>query len=218
MNSTQASIDKIANSSGAIEVMNNIKSVHNDVRLCHHKVRALYALREVLTTNITRYLEIGVHNGCSLSYVLSSKYPVQAFGIDLFEAGPYKSDMLTMGSVYTRLSKINESGHPLKLISANSQAPETYLLFEEKSFDLIFVDGDHSYNGVKNDFNCVIKYLSPDGIIGFDDNNDAPQNRGVKRFLAELLAEGEFDSFDFHDPLHPGTYKNGVTFLKRKTS
>lgn len=220
MKSIQASVDKLAYSREAIEVMNNIKKVHNDVRLCHHKVRALYALREALTTKISKYLEIGVHNGCSLSYVLSSKYPVQAFGIDLFKAGPqkYKRDKLTVESTRNRLSKINESSHLLQLICANSQDPKTYSLFEEGSFDLIFIDADHSYNGVKNDFTCAIKYLSPDGIIVFDDNDDDPNNRGVKTFLTELLAEGEFDSFNFHDRLHPGPYKNGVTFLKRKTS
>ena len=36
-------------------------------------------------------------------------------------------------------------------------------------FDLIFIDGDHTYNGVKNDFQNYKQFLNDDGIIAFHD-------------------------------------------------
>jgi predicted O-methyltransferase YrrM len=58
-------------------------------------------------------------------------------------------------------------------------------------FDFIFIDGDHTYNGVKTDFNLYKQLLSPRGIIAFHDvdpNHVCPgdNNNNVIRFWHEL--------------------------------
>ena len=56
-------------------------------------------------------------------------------------------------------------------INANSQLPDTanYVKSLCPQFDFIFIDGDHSYDGVRKDFELYKPLLSPRGYIGFHD-------------------------------------------------
>jgi predicted O-methyltransferase YrrM len=67
-----------------------------------------------------------------------------------------------------------------------------------RPFDLVFIDGDHSYEGVKADWNNYTPHMSPFGVVVFHDttwdlNPDSKWHRedmGVPRFLDELRASG----------------------------
>ena len=70
--------------------------------------------------------------------------------------------------------------------------------------DLLFIDGDHSYAGVRRDFDLFRPWLSPDALVCFHDSSwehegpwsrfsDKPwyrEDMGVPRLLEELQAEG----------------------------
>ena len=58
-----------------------------------------------------------------------------------------------------------------KLFIENSQTEETRDKIKEfcPQYDLIFIDGDHSYDGVKKDFELYKELLSPRGYIVFHD-------------------------------------------------
>jgi predicted O-methyltransferase YrrM len=62
-------------------------------------------------------------------------------------------------------------GEDFKLFVANSQTEETKNKVKEfcPQYDLIFIDGDHSYKGVKRDFELYQELLSPRGHIIFHD-------------------------------------------------
>jgi predicted O-methyltransferase YrrM len=53
---------------------------------------------------------------------------------------------------------------------------------------LLFIDGDHSYAGVKRDLEWI-KLVKPGGIIAFHDYNDN-KKYGVKKAVDEYLAGG----------------------------
>jgi hypothetical protein len=54
-------------------------------------------------------------------------------------------------------------------------------------FDFIFIDGDHSYDGVKNDYLKYKQLLSPTGHLGFHDILHNPMsNFGVDKFWGEI--------------------------------
>jgi spermidine synthase len=57
------------------------------------------------------------------------------------------------------------------LFIANSQIEETKNLVKDfcPQYDLIFIDGDHSYEGVRRDFELYQELLSPRGYIVFHD-------------------------------------------------
>jgi len=52
---------------------------------------------------------------------------------------------------------------------------------------VLFPDGDHSYEGVKRDFEMYSPLVRPGGIIAF---HDTVFMDGVRRFWAELKASG----------------------------
>lgn len=195
-------------------ITDNIKKIHNNFRLCHHKVKFLYKLREYLKHKATNYLEIGVHNGCSMSYILSSKYPINCYGIDLFSSSKY-SDKLDKYIINNRLEKINEYHHKIELIEGDSTQNNIINKIDKLNlkFDIIFIDGDHSYEGVKKDFNNYYQFLNSQGVLIFDDFNEAPTNAGVFKFINELL-DNYNKYFNYYycykDELHTGKFKNGI--------
>jgi cephalosporin hydroxylase len=75
-----------------------------------------------------------------------------------------------------------------EIFLADSHKPET----KEKitavcsSYDLIYIDGDHSYEGVKQDFEMYGGLIRCGGLIVFHDI--ANQTTGVPKFWAEIKA------------------------------
>jgi predicted O-methyltransferase YrrM len=68
----------------------------------------------------------------------------------------------------------------------------------DKKIDLIFIDGDHSYEGVKTDWELFLPHLSEFGVVVFHDpiwdlkpdKSIARADMGVPRFVDELRAAG----------------------------
>jgi len=68
----------------------------------------------------------------------------------------------------------------------------------DKKIDLIFIDGDHSYEGVKTDWELFLPHLSEFGVVVFHDTiwdlkpdkSIARADMGVPRFVDELRAAG----------------------------
>ena len=60
--------------------------------------------------------------------------------------------------------------------------------FEDHSIDAIYIDGDHTYKGVKTDINAWIDKVKIGGLIAGDDFN---QFKGTKRAVKELIPNYE---------------------------
>ena len=54
---------------------------------------------------------------------------------------------------------------------------------------LIFIDGDHSYEAVKFDFDRFSPWLTPSGIVVF---HDAHNWRDVSRFIGTTIASSQW--------------------------
>ena len=183
-------------------------------RLCHHKVRFLVLLINFMKNKIKSYLEIGVHNGCSMGYVLQSKYKIdKCYGIDLFENTFYK-DKLEKDYIYNNLQKLNKNGNEIILFKGNSCNKDIIQKFKNIKIDLIFIDGDHTYQGVKKDFLNYHPFLSNNGLMVFDDFNKANTNKGVYQFINELLKNINTyfkGYYKFVDNEHKhSSYKDGI--------
>ncbi len=61
-----------------------------------------------------------------------------------------------------------------------------------RQIDLLFIDGDHSYDGVKKDFEMYSPLVSPIGMIAFHDilEHTKPPYLGVSRLWEELKSKG----------------------------
>ena len=67
-----------------------------------------------------------------------------------------------------------------------------------RPIDLIFIDGDHSYEGVKQDWDMFVKHITPFGLVVFHDTiweilpaaNERNSTMGVPRFVNGLESAG----------------------------
>ena len=78
-------------------------------------------------------------------------------------------------------------GQQLKLFRADSHAVETFnqvkAYFGEQPVDFIFIDGDHTYEGVRKDFEMYKPLIRNGGYIAF---HDIVYAEGVSRFWLEI--------------------------------
>ena len=72
----------------------------------------------------------------------------------------------------------------------DSHSPQAKAVLADKKFDVIFVDGDHSYEGVKLDIDMVLPHAHPATFIIFHDIQ-CSHVPGVQKAYEEALAEGK---------------------------
>ncbi len=107
-------------------------------------------------------VEIGTSQ-CGVTFLLSHvlKSASLVIGIDLF----VKNEFL--------LRYFSRFKQRIKFIEGSSYAASTVKKVKNtlggKKVDLLFIDGDHSYDGVKNDFLNYRQFVAEDGIIAFHD-------------------------------------------------
>ena len=111
------------------------------------------------------YLEIGVNEGESLSYVLKNSRPKRLTLCDNW--GPSFGGTGRGGHAHIdHLLKNLNYKNDLQFLSGDSRI----LLPDHKGkYDLILVDGDHTYNGAWLDLWNTWRLLNPGGIIVMDD-------------------------------------------------
>lgn len=91
--------------------------------------------------------------------------------------------------LFKGVKKSNQKMHLLKL---NSHHDETFKkvvsILGSIKIDLLFIDGDHSYKGVKSDFEMYSSLVSPGGFIAFHDIVPGPEINvgGVPVFWEEV--------------------------------
>lgn len=185
------------------------KSIQNNIqgRICHHGVRILNIIVNLI--DIDSYLEIGVHNGASMSYVVSQdKKPINCYGIDLFsKAGlHYTKDNLSLDQTLSNITKNNLSHSTINLIEGNSRDNNIINCVKDLELDLLFIDGNHSLKGVKSDFDNYAKLVKPNGIIVFDDYNQ--KWPGVVNFVDNLKNHQRYKNIGCF-------FKNEIIFQKK---
>lgn len=138
-------------------------------------------------------LEIGVFKGDTAKTMLevSLNKDIKYTGIDLFED-------LTDNTGRTENINIKEIGRPLsvsqtyaKLGNKNVRLLKGFSRdilpkLQNEKFDLIFIDGGHSYQTVKSDFINCLNLIKENGIIFIDDYTEEPNKAGIKKFIDGL--------------------------------
>ena len=184
---------------------NNEKMIEG--RICHSSIILLHILSNII--NINNYMEIGVHNGGSITMILSGKNKnINIIGIDLFEDiydetkhlnkekfttyQYFKRDNLSITKTMHNIEKVKQyynNNSKIFMIQGNSYFDETENNFKYKindtELDLLFIDGDHTLDGVKNDFERYSKYVKKEGYIIFDDYHHPI----IKTYCDKLLKE-----------------------------
>lgn len=152
-----------------------------------------------------RVMEIGVRFGYSGIAITSGALaggaspPVWYVGVDAEFFGGYTRDQgygnYRSNAVAAENFKRFRPGVETEFFTCDTRngLPEAILT---RRFDLINVDGDHSFEGAYGDLNRVWPLLAPGGIIIVDDIGMADVKRAVEQFRDER--EAELDGFAWH--------------------
>ena len=104
----------------------------------------------------------------------------------------FKRDNLSMAKTRNNLEKVKKhynNNSNINLLQGNSYFDETETNFKEElnsnEIDLLFIDGDHTLDGVKNDYERYSKYVKKEGYIIFDDYHHPI----IKEYCDKLLKE-----------------------------
>jgi predicted O-methyltransferase YrrM len=150
-------------------------------------VRLLNIVKE---RNVGKVLEVGTANGGTIFFfsqlaadngaIASVDVPNRFFGYG------YPA---WRARIYGSFPK---QGQDFQLVRGDSHAQETFQKAKEAmrggNIDFLFIDGDHSYEGVKKDFEIYGQLVKQGGVIAFHDIVDGNEEfvGGVPRFWKEI--------------------------------
>jgi predicted O-methyltransferase YrrM len=145
-----------------------------------------------------RYVELGTQYGASFfaacQMLKHLGLPSLAIAIDLWEgdsqAGFYGEE------VYNNFEHLRNTRYKNQSRSIRSLFSDAANHFEDSSVDLIHIDGLHTYEAVKEDYNIWKPKLTKNGVMIFHDTNEYLSTYGVWDFFAEIRSKAT-ESFDF---------------------
>lgn len=142
-------------------------------------------------------VELGTHLGTSYfgfcQAVARFGTDTACYAIDTWQgdehAGFYGDDVFNTVTAY---NTANFSGFSTLVRSTFEEAAP---YFSEGSIDLLHIDGCHSYEAVRKDFESWLPMLSDRGLVLMHDTNVRERDFGVFRFLEELRSD--YPVFEF---------------------
>jgi predicted O-methyltransferase YrrM len=106
--------------------------------------------------------------------------------------------------------QFKQSGQTLHLLRADSHAPESLQQLKKflppEGVDFLFIDGDHTYEGVKSDFEMYAPLVRAGGIVALHDICLHPPEMDchVDKFWTELRQKYKFTSEIIENPKQGG--------------
>ena len=157
----------------------------------------LYGLARSLKPKVC--VEIGSARGksaCAVGLALRRNGGGKLYAIDPHSVTNWndKSSVDSFALITENLQKAGLTGQVEIVRKTSGEAAKGW----DKKIDLIFIDGDHSYEGVKADWDLFLPHLTEFGVVVFHDTlwdlrPDGIHDRadmGVPRFVDELRAAG----------------------------
>jgi O-antigen biosynthesis protein len=152
-----------------------------------------------------RILELGTHNGysyfCFCQAIANLDYDADCIAVDTWQgdehAGIYDE------TVFRSVQKHNRKYQSFSTLLRKTFA-EALDDVEDKSIDLLHVDGRHYYEDVKTDFESWIPKLSDRAVVLFHDTEVRERGFGVWQYWDEI--KGSRPSFNF-------THQHGLGVL-----
>ncbi|MBK8805547.1 MAG: class I SAM-dependent methyltransferase [Bacteroidales bacterium] len=144
------------------------------------------------------FVELGTHYGTSYfafcQAVERNNLATSCYAIDTWEGDEHAGKYDT--NVYSQVKSYNETNYSAfsRLLKNTFDSSLPYFL--DKSIDLLHIDGFHTYEAVKHDFESWLPKMTDDGIVIFHDTNVKEREFGVYKFFAEI--SNSYQSFEFY--------------------
>lgn len=165
--------------------LNEVENISNQInnQTFHHHYHILYDIANSYPVDyILNYVEIGCYAGGSACLMLQREN-TNVFSIDL--GNPINPDI-----VRQNVNKLNKHNNNYNYIKGSSHDLEIFnkLIEYIDEIDILFIDGDHSRDGVILDFEMYSKLVKSGGYIIFDDYNDYQYSPQVKPAVDNIVS------------------------------
>jgi predicted O-methyltransferase YrrM len=175
------------------------KGFYESLRLKQNMLELLGLVNALKKLPLKRVCEIGTFRGGTLFVWCRIADPeARIYSIDLPGGefgGGYNERSLPLFQSFCQtgqqLSCLRGSSHDSKI--RDQFASE----IGKDKLDFLFIDGDHSYEGVKQDFEFYAPFVAPGGAIGFHDIVHRPHQADIEvhRFWNELKSRHRHEEF-----------------------
>jgi GT2 family glycosyltransferase len=134
------------------------------------------------------FVELGTHYGSSYfafcQAIEQLRLSTRSYAVDAWKgdehAGFYEED------VYSSVQAHNTKFYSRFSNLMRMNFDEAVKYFEEGEIDLLHIDGFHTYEAVKNDFETWLPRMSKCGVVIIHDSNERKKDFGVYRYVEEL--------------------------------
>jgi len=153
------------------------------------------------TLNVNNFMEIGTDQGGTFAIWsklanegkrISVDLPHGAYGVNTYDVNERDNYLRSLGSDVTMF---HGSSHDELMKDKVRETLNGTLL------DFLFIDGDHTYEGVKQDYEMYKEFVKPEGWIGFHDTKDTEYHKLANCGVDRLWSELKGNKLDFIEPI-----------------
>lgn len=159
-------------------------------------------------------LEIGTFNGGTLFlFCRVASQSATIISVDL-RGGPFGGGYPQWRiPLYKSFALPNQQIHLIRADSHHRGTLEQVkAILGGEQIDFLFIDGDHTYEGVKMDFEMYSPLVKKDGIVAFHDMVICPPQHGVNKFWSEI--KRKYEHIEIVENWDQYTCGIGLLFMK----
>ncbi len=144
-------------------------------------------------------VELGTHTGNSyLAFCQSVRHlglPTKCFAVDHWKGDSSIGVVKEGDAIFNELRRYHDPNFGSFSTLMRMDFDSAVSHFSDVSIDLLHIDGCHTYEAVRHDFEAWLPKLSDQGVVILHDTAEDRQGFGVARFWREI--SGRYPSFNF---------------------